>query len=173
MVYNAARCIKRSVKAAERCFHEWKNKRFRKHWFPYSSVITVRSLLFTNGSPNGNRLSPLIGLKQQQEPFLALAPAPDDFEGIIKVRSKCCSGIFYMQREAGMRPRGEERPEILITAGITAPRASLSVQQCNHQPSTCNAQVGAASPGEGAVMEVGGGGGRGQGRGLSGCRTDG
>lgn len=47
---------------------------------------------------------------------------------------------------------GRERPEILITAGITAPWASLSVQQCNHQPSTCNAQVATVSPG------VGGGG---------------
>lgn len=42
-----------------------------------------------------------------------------------------------------------KRPEILITAGITAPWASLSVQQCNHQPSTCNAQVATVSPGEG------------------------
>lgn len=63
-----------------------------------------------------------------------------------------------------------ERPEILITAGITAPRASLSVQQCNHQPSTCNAHVAAASSREGRGSK---GGGRGQGRGLSGCRTDG
>lgn len=54
-----------------------------------------------------------------------------------------------MQREEEMRPRGEGRPQLLITAGITAPRASLSVQQCNHQTSTCNAQVGAATPGEG------------------------
>lgn len=76
---------------------------------------------------------------------------------------------------------GGERPEILITAGITAPRASLSVQQCNHQPSTCNAQVGTASPGEGGGWTGGGqegrggggGGSRGQGRGLSGCRADG
>lgn len=79
-----------------------------------------------------------------------------------------------MRREEGMRPGGEgeqgERPEILITAGITAPQASLSVQQCNHQPSTCNAQVAAASPGERRGRQ---GGGRGQGRGLSGCRTDG
>lgn len=37
-----------------------------------------------------------------------------------------------------------KRPEILITAGITTPWASLSVQQCNHQPSACNAQVASA-----------------------------
>ena len=58
----------------------------------------------------------------------------------------------------------KKRPEILITAGITAPQASFSVQQCNHQPSTCNAQVALASPGEGK---------RGRGRSETGQRTDG
>lgn len=42
-----------------------------------------------------------------------------------------------------------KRPVILITAGITAPWALLSVQQCNHQPSTCNARAAAALPEEG------------------------
>lgn len=49
-----------------------------------------------------------------------------------------------------------KRPAILITAGITAPWASLSVQQCNHQPSTCNARAAAAPPGEGREGEEGG-----------------
>lgn len=75
-----------------------------------------------------------------------LAPATDDFERIIKAWAKCCPGIFYMRwKRDGMG----KRPAILITAGITAPWASLSVQQCNHQPSTCNARAAAASPGEG------------------------
>lgn len=75
-----------------------------------------------------------------------LAAATDDFERIIKAWAKCCPGIFYMRwKRDGMG----KRPAILITAGITAPWASLSVQQCNHQPSTCNARAAAASPGEG------------------------
>lgn len=82
-----------------------------------------------------------------------LAPAADDFERIIKVWAKCCPGIFYMLwKRDGM----EKRPAILITAGITAPWASLSVQQCNHQPSTCNARAAVASPGEGREGEEGG-----------------
>lgn len=75
-----------------------------------------------------------------------LAPATDDFERIIKVWAKCCPGIFYMRWK---RDGTGKRPAILITAGITAPWASLSVQQCNHQPSTCNARAAAASPEEG------------------------
>lgn len=42
-----------------------------------------------------------------------------------------------------------KRPKLLITAGITEPLALLSVQQCNHQFSTYNAQVASASPGKG------------------------
>lgn len=117
---------------------------------------------------------PETGLKQKTRFICSilrpvLAPATDDFERIIKVWAKCCLGIFYMRWK---RDGTGKRPVILITAGITAPWALLSVQQCNHQPSTCNARAAAASPGEGR-------GGRGEGRGgdrgrrASGHGTDG
>lgn len=57
-----------------------------------------------------------------------------------------------------------KRPKILITAGITEPLALLSVQQCNHQLSTCNAQVASDTPGEGRG---------GRGSGATGQGTDG
>lgn len=56
-------------------------------------------------------------------------------------------GYFTCSRRDGTA----KRPKVLITAGITAPRASLSVQQCNHQPSTYNAQEGRREA-EGAVQ---------------------
>lgn len=85
-------------------------------------------------------------------PRPALVPAADDFETIIKVGPKCSSGIFPMLQTG--RDGTQQRPQILITAGITAPPASLSVQRCNHQLSAWDAQVAAAPAGRGGGEQM-------------------